>query len=122
MPDNITHKCSQVGTISAIQTKLDRLYNEIEGNGKVGLRDTVTELKVSVDNFSSTTKDLVTSVNALIKFQTEIKTEKAVLKAVADRELKNNEHKNNKKLTIAGMIIAAISVGIGYLLDLIMGK
>jgi len=122
MPDNITHKCSQEGTISAIQTKLDRLYNEIEGNGKVGLRDTVTELKVSVDNFSSTTKDLVTSVNALIKFQTEIKTEKAVLKAVADRELKNNEHKNNKKLTIAGMIIAAISVGIGYLLDLIMGK
>jgi hypothetical protein len=59
-----------------VKSKVEKVYNDVEGNGKKGLRDTVTELNVNTQNLAETVQGLTTSVNALIKFQTETTAEK----------------------------------------------
>lgn len=59
-----------------VKATVERLDHDINGNGKKGLRDTVTELNINTENLAETVKGLTTSVNALIKFQTETTAEK----------------------------------------------
>jgi len=117
LPD---YKCTKEGTISAIEQKVNSLDKEI--NGEPRLRDTVTELKVVVKDLSDTTKTLATSVSALVKFQTEVETEKKLLAREAVREQKELESKQDKKLTVVGMIVVVISSAIGYIINILTGN
>ena len=67
----------------------------------------------------ATVSALTTSVSALTKFQTEVETEKKL--RVEDKvELEQSINRTqNKKLTVVGIVVAAVSTAIGYLIDLL---
>lgn len=82
-----------------VESTVIRLDKDINGNGKKGLRDTVTELNANTEYLSSNVKDLATSVNALIKFQTAITAEKDEAR-----------RKTVLIVTLIGIIFTAINV------------
>lgn len=48
------------------------MKKDIDGNGKKGLRDAVTELTVSSDSLKNTIRDTQTIISGLVKFQNEM--------------------------------------------------
>ena len=61
---------------------VDSHDKEIYGNGKPGLRDSVTELTIEMKSLSTTVHDLSTNVSAMLKYVNETTGE--------NREKENN--------------------------------
>ncbi len=66
------HICSK-------ETEIDRLNKAVLGNGKDGLIQNVATILEKTNNIESTLEGLQTGVSGLLKFQTEIITEKTVI-------------------------------------------
>lgn len=92
--------CTKEAEISMLITKIKAMEKDIEGNGKPGLRDTVTEMNVTHNLMAKDLGGIKTSMSAFAQFMTEYNA------------VKNN---NNKKLVIAMTIMTLIFTGISLL-------
>ena len=80
---------------------VDSHDKEIYGNGKPGLRDSVTELTIEMKSLSTTVHDLSTNVSAMLKYVNETAGE-------------NRERENQKKNKLTSWQITGIIFGIVF--------
>lgn len=93
--------CDKLSEIAEMKTTLTDIAHIVKGNGKPGLQTTMIQILASQENMNESVKSLATSVSSLVKFQTEIETEKRT-------NLKNTS--SNRWLVTTIIALAAVIV------------
>lgn len=96
--------CIREADISTLIEKVGRMEKIIEGNGRKGILQTVTELNINLINREKTDKDIATALSGLLKFQSSVMTTE-----------------KNKEKRMAGFFagLALLFTVIGFLISLI---
>lgn len=100
--DRISIHCTHEEDWGHIKTLVDDLKQDMDGNGKPGLRDSVTKLSVYVNELKDSVDNLKISINGLLKFQIEEETIK-----------KNWQRNIIITLTLVGLLITGVNVAFG---------
>lgn len=95
--------CVQDGRISSMETKINSLDEIINKNG---IRDAVIRLDEKYNSLDENTRNIAKSISALVRFQTEIKTEKKV-----------QDKSGNKIKWLIGIIITLLIFIAGIILE-----
>lgn len=93
------HKCNHEGEIATMKAAIERLDKDINGNGKPGMRDTVTEMCTELRNHTIAVESLKTAVSGLAKFETEVKA--------TDR---TKDRQFTRTITIIGAVLTLLTI------------
>lgn len=102
--ERISIHCIHEEDWGEIKSAVLDMKKDIDGNGKKGLRDAVTELTVSTDSLKSTIHDTQIIISGLVKFQNE-------MEAIT----KSWQRNTMVWLMVIGLIFTGINVFFGIL-------
>ena len=97
--------CKYEKDIVQLMTIVSKIDKDINGNGKKGLRDTVTELNVTMQEHNVIFKDLKTAISGFNKFEIETKAIE-----------KQKEKKTVTLIAVIGLVFTGITILINILL------
>lgn len=99
----MTDHCIHESDFGRMITMLDQHDKAINGNGQKGLKDTVTELNLTVRELKPVIEDLRIAVSGFGKFQREIETEVRTEEKI---RAKYQVKKVNKQWLITTILVA----------------
>ena len=79
-----------------------------QGNGKPALVTIIAQTNVKIEELTQVVYNLSTNVSALVKFQTEIETEKVVIATQKEKKVEILKQKNVNKRWLIGLAITII--------------
>jgi len=102
----MAEKCTQIGTISKLNSEVADLSKIVKGNGNKGIYKTMIEVNQTVMTLNESVKLLRTAVSGLTKFQIEVETE---IRLTASRKT-NIKWLVGTIIALTGLVITLILV------------